>query len=386
MPKGKLHRIVLTGGPCAGKTSVLAPAREHLEKLGVKTFIVPEVATLAIGGGIRFQDIDEDNIGEIQRGLMELQVKLEDTFIRPAQQACDAGFNCVVISDRGALDYKAYMHEPLWKSLLDDNAWSLIGLRDRRYDAVIHMTTAASGAEDFYTLENNSARTETAEIARELDRRILSAWLGHPHLQVVNNATDFKTKITRVLQALSRVVGIPEPLEIERKFLVRQILEKTPSQCHVDRCDITNIEQIYLSKGHRIRQRGADGHYAYTQTIKEEIRPGVRTENEWMIAAREYFRLRRQVRPLLQFAPQEIIPLIEKTREVFLWHDQVFELDRYINPCKGLVLLECETATEQTPIDLPPFILITKDVTDDEWYSNYSIATNRAVPLIPIRS
>lgn len=38
-------------------------------------------------------------------------------------------------------------------------------LRDRRYDAVIHMVTAADGAEKYYTLANNEARYEDAKTA-----------------------------------------------------------------------------------------------------------------------------------------------------------------------------------------------------------------------------
>lgn len=48
---------------------------------------------------------------------------------------------------------------------------------NRRYDAVIHMVTAAIGAERFYTTENNSVRTETPEQARELDIKVLNAWV-----------------------------------------------------------------------------------------------------------------------------------------------------------------------------------------------------------------
>lgn len=49
---------------------------------------------------------------------------------------------------------------------------------NRRYDAVIHMVTAAIGAERFYTTENNSVRTETPEQARELDIKVLNAWVS----------------------------------------------------------------------------------------------------------------------------------------------------------------------------------------------------------------
>lgn len=41
-------------------------------------------------------------------------------------------------------------------------------LRDQRYDAVVHLVTAADGAENFYTLANNEVRTESIEQAVEI--------------------------------------------------------------------------------------------------------------------------------------------------------------------------------------------------------------------------
>jgi Tfp pilus assembly protein PilE len=38
-------------------------------------------------------------------------------------------------------------------------------LRDRRYEAVIHLVTAAQGAEEFFTNQNNEARYESIEEA-----------------------------------------------------------------------------------------------------------------------------------------------------------------------------------------------------------------------------
>ena len=48
-----VSRIVLTGGPCAGKTRSLTKIEEHFEELGYKVIIVPETATILINGGIR---------------------------------------------------------------------------------------------------------------------------------------------------------------------------------------------------------------------------------------------------------------------------------------------------------------------------------------------
>lgn len=58
------------------------------------------------------------------------------------------------------MDGKAYMEPDSWQVLLDEYGYNLINLRDKRYDAVIHLVTAADGAEEFYNLDNNLARYE----------------------------------------------------------------------------------------------------------------------------------------------------------------------------------------------------------------------------------
>ena len=94
-------------------------------------------------------------------------------------------------------------------------------LRDGRYDQVILLTTAADGAERFYTLENNEARHETPEQAREIDARIAESWLGHAELRVINNRTDFEGKMMRAVASVTNVLGLPKPLTTRRKFLLR---------------------------------------------------------------------------------------------------------------------------------------------------------------------
>lgn len=61
------------------------------------------------------------------------------------------------------------------------NGFNTVYLRDGRYDAIIHLVTAADGAEKYYTLDNCVARSETPELARLLDLNTQKAWLGHPH-------------------------------------------------------------------------------------------------------------------------------------------------------------------------------------------------------------
>jgi hypothetical protein len=58
-------------------------------------------------------------------------------------------------------------------------------LRDRRYEAVVHLVSAADGAEKFYSKENNEARYESVQEAVELDKRLINAWVGHPHFSII---------------------------------------------------------------------------------------------------------------------------------------------------------------------------------------------------------
>lgn len=82
---------------------------------------------------------------------------LEDHF---CELADITGEPTVILCDRGVMDGKAYMKPEGWQVLLDENGFNIVNLRDKRYDAVIHLVTAADGADEYYQLENNTARYE----------------------------------------------------------------------------------------------------------------------------------------------------------------------------------------------------------------------------------
>ena len=87
----------------------------------------------------------------------------------------------IVLYDRGFMDNMAYMHPEAIKRLVAETGYEMDRMRDDRYDLVIHMMTAARGAEQFYTLANNQARTEGLEEARKVDEAIQHIWNGHPN-------------------------------------------------------------------------------------------------------------------------------------------------------------------------------------------------------------
>jgi len=365
----KITKIVLTGGPCAGKTTGLCYLEEKLANQGFSVFKTPEIATLLDYCGIKLGKLAKDNPRQYikaQELLLKTLIQTEDYLEGYLQDLPED--KIVLFCDRGTMDQMGYFLVKRFNALLAKLNLDPVQARDARYDAVVHLVTAAKGAEDYYSLENNSARCETPEEARLLDERIKEVWLGHPHLEIIDNSTDFQGKMKRLRQAVARVLGIPVPLEIERKFLLDSCFSIKDILVPYQKI---SIEQCYLMPGKareaRIRKRGQRGSFVYYLAYKQPLdKPGIRIETEERIAAEEYDALRR-----LRDREKRII---RKNRFCFIWQNQYFELDVFKN-LLDRALLEIELTEENQEVSLPPFLPIVKEVTGDSRFSNYHIAS-----------
>ena len=93
------------------------------------------------------------------------------------------------------MDASAYIEPAQWLELLEKLSLKEELMCEDRYHHVVHMVSAANGAEDFYSVEDHGARFEGLELARERDRRAMEAWGEHPYIDVVDNRADFETKV-----------------------------------------------------------------------------------------------------------------------------------------------------------------------------------------------
>jgi len=214
----RIIRIVLTGGPAAGKTTLISRIlNEFKPENGWRVITIPETATELISGfGIRpfggcmsmlaFQDfVIADQLHKEQLALKAAEVVDEE--------------NILIIYDRAVMDDKAY--------ITDEQFAEVLARFDGRteedvlagYDAVLHLVTCAKGAEFAYNL-GNAARTETIEFAREMDDRTLRAWSRHPNLRIIDNSVNFDDKMRRAIREIYRIVGEPVPMMKKRKYLI----------------------------------------------------------------------------------------------------------------------------------------------------------------------
>ena len=208
----RVHRIVITGGPCAGKTTAMSKLSLRLTNMGFDVFVVPELATLTITGGASPGSYSREEIVGWETALLRAQMALEDCFEEIATKvSLPQGTHAVLLCDRGTMDVLAYVGKDAFDEVLEENGWTIPQLRDQRYEAVVHLVTAAIGAEAFYTLENNKARMETTAEATSLDGKLSRAWVGHNNLHIIENAGGFEEKMRRTAAAVCESLGVPGP-------------------------------------------------------------------------------------------------------------------------------------------------------------------------------
>lgn len=186
-------RIVLTGGPCAGKTTIA----QVLEKaFAERLYVLPEAASLLFRGGFpRWQG--DASIEALQRAIFGVQVEMEATH--------QAHFpDRVLVMDRGTLDGAAYWPrgpDDFFRAMGSSSATELA-----RYDLVIYLESAGREAFEQHHLRN-PARTETWEEALALDATTRRLWERHPRFVAVRNNSSFSAKISSVLAAVEPELG-----------------------------------------------------------------------------------------------------------------------------------------------------------------------------------
>ncbi len=367
----KYKEIVLTGGPCAGKTTGIIYISEKLRNKGWRVFTVPEFATEILKNGLSdFKQIAQYDIVEYRKIEAEMfkLCRAHRQIFNNLAKIFEEKNKTVIIYDRAEMDVKAYVGEEVFNYLLNKYKLNLNDVRDS-YDGVVHLVTAALGAEEFYTCSNNKARWENLEEARLADEKILLAWLGHPHLKIIDNSGEFETKMKRLMKTVCYFLGIPEPLEIERKFLVEDFDSENEN---IRKASIIEIEQVYLispkDEEIRIRKRGQNGFYSYMKTHKKLISNGIRYETSERLSEKEYLSLK-----ILKDPKKKVI---NKIRYYFAFQNQYFQLDVFRKPknLSGLKILEIELTELNNKVDIPPFIKVKKEVTDDQRYTNSNLA------------
>lgn len=276
----KVYKIALTGGPCSGKSSSM---KTLIDKFSAdfKVYTLPECASTIVNAGVTIipTEFTEDSHTTFTREICQLQMALESFF---EKEALRNKKDVIIITDRGVIDNFAYCSDKVKKRVYEETGWNENFTCIDRYDLVIHLVTAAKGAEKFYTLENNVARSESPELARYFDKRIHEEWMIHPKLKVIDNSlSSFQDKLDRVVECVGGLVRNKHVSTKMVKMLVNCPFEnfKIPEDIKTEVFDeeITYLNSNDPKKLCSVKKRGIKGSpfvsYLYNERLlglKEE--------------------------------------------------------------------------------------------------------------------
>lgn len=183
----------------------------------------------------------------------------------------------------------------------------------------------------------------------------IAPWVGNEHLRLAESEEA-------LIREIDFFAGLPKPLEIERKFLVEmpdlKALEAMPL------CRAVEIQQVYKKdengKNMRLRKRGANGCFVYIKTQKKRVSKATRIELERRITEQDFE------------DGAKGFPVLSKTRYLIVSGGKYFELDVF--PFLNEAVLEIELKSEDEGFELPPFLKVVKEVTEENEYRNSVIA------------
>ena len=195
-----MRKMVITGGPCAGKTTALNAIKQEFAG---QVLAVPEAATLLLSGGFptpvawspKWQLVFQDTI-------FPLQIRLEKAC---KLVAIEQGIS-LLVCDRGTLDGAAYfpggVPEFCHRYGVDRSN------QLAHYKAVIHFESLAIADPEKY---RRIRKDSSLERDQQLEMAIREAWDWHPRLYFIKGEWEIAEKIrqvTTIIQSLLLEGGV----------------------------------------------------------------------------------------------------------------------------------------------------------------------------------
>ena len=362
-----IKKVVLTGGPSSGKTTVLNSIVKEFNKHFVKVIVVPETATELITAGVRMFGEDKIDALDFQELVIRTMIFKEDNYYRAAEmyEKLYPNQDVLIILDRAIMDNLAYVGDEKFIEVL--NRLGLNGDYSQiynRYDLVINLVSNAK----FFTLENNKARTESTREALELGQRTLAGWIGHKNLKIVSPKENIDEKINEVVGHINVLLN-KEQLKLQKKYLVN--LKNSNLNEILKDSKVSYIEQAYLisedNVEKRIRKTVNNNYDTYELAVYKIKEDGSKVlDKEKNISKKIY-------NELLQFKAFNS-DVIRKARYYFSYGDTCMYLDIFEDN-NEIGYLEINYDWKDM-ITLPSYLDVISDVSNEDGYSNRKYIIN----------
>ena len=211
-----VHVFTFTGGPCAGKTTIINELARRLRVAGAAVVVKDEGATAdfdAIGGFRSQWAGNVDKLKTLQANMLSGEVHAHEHALAHASLLLEDGRDVLLLCDRSGLDSKAFCDVAVWSHALSacntNEADLLAGA-----GTVLHLVSTACDkptAYDFGPGSSNPARHSDAQAAQEADHALRLVYQDAEKFHVFGNLNgkSFDAKMAEVFGTICRVAHLP---------------------------------------------------------------------------------------------------------------------------------------------------------------------------------
>lgn len=265
----EVKKIVFTGGPCAGKTTVIKKVSKVLKDEGYYVINVEETAEQLIRNMIlphtdrehtlRFQDY----VYRFQRVKEKIAEEYAEGLVRSNLDLIKEKKGIIIIYDRGIMDNRAYLSHEDYNNLLTRHECNEIGCIDK-YDLVINLVSLATTNPELYVLDG--VRYENAEEAAKKDEVTSAAWLLHRNIKVIKPTKDIDEKINIVLGCIHDLLENKEKEGLEKFLLDKDSIDLSKYNSDNSRKIKINYVNCYdTNKSFVLSKRQYNGNISYVE-------------------------------------------------------------------------------------------------------------------------
>lgn len=242
-----IYKIVLTGGPCAGKTTVLEYVKDFIKNKKNDDFnliTVSESATELIKSGIFPRDFKR--MYDFQDIIFEYQKAKESSECRGIT---NKNKDYVILYDRALIDNKAYLDsQDEFDCLLKKYDCREIDLLDS-YDLLIDLVSVANCDEKKYSTLSNDARYESLEDAKISDIKTSNAWLGHRNYFSINSDVSMEEEANDIIKLIDDFITNKKSYDSKKMMVVfKEGKEKEFfKKYNINNSKIIDVEEMHLN-------------------------------------------------------------------------------------------------------------------------------------------
>lgn len=366
--------IVITGGPRSGKTAVVDYLSYKLALDDFTVFRLNEIASSMIQSGLtpsRFKDPYE-----FQSELFNRQKEEEEKLLEAAEVTMSEidDQHAVIICDRGLQDGRAYVSHAEFDRIVAAAGISKEELRDR-YTGVVHLETMEKQPVSEII---NPARLEEEDELLDLAAATKTAWSDVP-TTTIHAHVDMDIKLREAENAVRSMLemeALPNPPRPRRILVRRPKLEDflDRSSASLDQVTVTFTQAINSSRQMLIKRK-THAEMQLTSVRINESQTGENRKHELEIPING-----QAFSSYLEFA-DGLLPSVTKQTARFHHAGQALSLSFY-DFLPYVAILEGEPIASAEKLELPPYLIEIRDVTDSDKFTDLTFAKALAEKLL----